>query len=72
MHHDNSDGHHDVDKKAMAMNGVGNSQTILYDYFNLKDALVADDNAKATELGATPATSLGKRGISKYTDAQQG
>ena len=56
MNHDNSDGH---------------SQTILNDYFNLKDALVADDNAKAKELGATLATSLGKLDISKYTDAQQ-
>src|SRR5210317_2431033 len=71
MNHDNSDGHHDVDKKEMAMNGDGNSQTILNDYFNLKDALVADDNAKAKELGATLATSLGKLDISKYTDAQQ-
>ena len=34
MNHDNSDGHHDVDKKEMAMNGDGNSQTILNDYFN--------------------------------------
>ena len=64
MNHDNSDGHHDVDKKEMAMNGDGNSQTILNDYFNLKDALVADDNAKAKELGATLATSLGKLDIS--------
>ncbi len=71
MNHDNSDGHHDVDKKEMTMNGDGNSQTILNDYFNLKDALVADDNAKAKELGATLATSLGKLDISKYTDAQQ-
>ena len=71
MNHDNSDGHRDVDKKEMAMNGDGNSQTILNDYFNLKDALVADDNAKAKELGATLATSLGKLDISKYTDAQQ-
>ena len=49
MNHDNSDGHHDVDKKEMAMNGDGNSQTILNDYFNLKDALVADDNAKYSD-----------------------
>ncbi|MDL5514078.1 DUF3347 domain-containing protein [Arenibacter sp. M-2] len=71
MSHDNSDGHHDVDKKEMVMNGDGNSQTILNDYFNLKDALVADDNAKAKELGATLATSLVKLDISKYTDDQQ-
>ena len=71
MNHDNSDGHHDGKKKKMAMNGDVNSQTILNDYFNLKDALVADDNAKAKELGATLATSLGKLDISKFTDAQQ-
>ncbi|WP_027879799.1 DUF3347 domain-containing protein [Mesoflavibacter zeaxanthinifaciens] len=71
MNHDNSDGHHDGKKKKMAMNGDINSQTILNDYFNLKDALVVDDNAKAKELGATLATSLGKLDISKFTDAQQ-
>ena len=71
MNHDNSDGHHDGKKKKMAMNGDTNSQTILNDYFNLKDALVVDDNAKAKELGATLATSLGKLDISKFTDAQQ-
>jgi len=71
MNHDNSDGHHDGKKKKMAMNGDVNSQTILNDYFNLKDALVADDNAKAKVLGATLATSLGKLDISKFTDAQQ-
>lgn len=68
---DHSKMNHDMDKKEMAMNGDGNSQAILNDYFNLKDALVADDNAKAKELGATLATSLGKLDISKYTDAQQ-
>jgi len=59
MNHDNSDGHHDGEKKEMAMNGDGNSQAVLNDYFNLKDALVADDNGKAKELGAALATSLG-------------
>ena len=32
---------------------------------------MVDDNAKAKELGATLATSLGKLDISKFTDAQQ-
>ncbi|HDZ05749.1 hypothetical protein LCGC14_0280720 [marine sediment metagenome] len=71
MNHDNSDGHHDGEKKEMAMNGNGASQDILNDYFNLKDALVADDNAKAKDLGATLAKSLGNLDVSNYTDAQK-
>ena len=72
MNHDNSDGHHDDDKKEMAMSGNGNSQAILNDYFNLKDALVADDNARAKELGATLATSLGNLDVSSnFSDTQK-
>jgi len=71
MNHDNSDDHHDGEKKEMSMSGNGNSQTVLNDYFTLKDALVADDNAKAKGLGATLATTLGKLDISKYTDTQK-
>ncbi len=39
----------------MAMNSRqdANAAAILKDYFNLKDALVNDDNAKAKELGMT-------------------
>lgn len=68
---DHSKMNNDGEDMEMAMNGDGHSQAILNDYFNLKDALVADDNAKAKELGAILATSLGKLDISKYTDAQQ-
>lgn len=72
MDHDNGDGHHDGDKKEMAMNGDGNSQAVLNDYFNLKDALVVDDNAKAKELGATLVTSLGNLDVSStFSDAQR-
>lgn len=71
MNHDNTDGHHDGEKKEMSMSGNGNSQTVLNDYFTLKDALVADENAKAKALGATLATTLGKLDISKYTDTQK-
>ena len=68
MNHDNNnnDGHHDGESKEMAMNGNGASQVILNDYFNLKDALVSDDNAKAKELGATLAKSFGNLNVSKY------
>ena len=71
MNHDNSDGHHDGEKKEMTMNGNGTSQAVLNDYFNLKDALVADDNAKAKNLGAVLAKSLGSLDISKYTEAEK-
>ncbi|HRW43649.1 MAG TPA: DUF3347 domain-containing protein [Flavobacteriaceae bacterium] len=71
MKHDNSDGHHDGEKKEMAMNGNGTSQAILNDYFSLKDALVADDNAKAKNLGAVLATSLGSLDISKYSEEEK-
>ena len=72
MNHDNSDGHHDGDKKEMAMNGNGTSQVVLNDYFNLKDALVADDNAKAKNLGGTLAKSLKAFDTSKYSGDKQG
>ena len=73
MEHDNSDGHHDGEGKEMVMSedGNGTSQTILNDYFNLKDALVADDNTKAKELGAIIAKSFQNLDILNYTDAQK-
>jgi hypothetical protein len=73
MNHDSSDGHHDSENKEMAMSGKqdGNAELVLKDYFNLKDALVGDDNAKAKELGATLANSFGRLDVSKYTDAQK-
>lgn len=72
MNHDNSDGHHDVDKKEMSMTGNGTSQAVLKDYFSLKDALVADDNAKAKKLGSTLAKTLGSLDISSnYSDSQK-
>jgi hypothetical protein len=72
MSHDNSDGHHEGEKKEMAMSGDGNSQVILNDYFNLKDALVSDDNAKAKELGATLVISLNNLDISSnFSDTQK-
>lgn len=73
MNHDNSDGHHDSDKKEMAMNSNqdGNAEIILKDYFNLKDALVADDESKAKELGASLEKSLNSLDVSKYMDAQK-
>lgn len=73
MDHDNSDGHHDGEKKEMAMHGNGNtnSEIVLKDYFTLKNALVADDNTKAKELGAILAKSFGNLETSNYSDTQK-
>lgn len=73
MNHDANDGHHDSEEKGMVMsnNLDENAEMVLKDYFNLKDALVADDNAKAKELGATLVKSLKGLDVSKYTDEEQ-
>ncbi len=59
--------------KNMAMNNSQNAmaEAILKDYFNLKDALVGDDNDKAKMLGGTLAKSLGNLDKSTYSDSQQ-
>ncbi|WP_452600745.1 DUF3347 domain-containing protein [Pontimicrobium sp. MEBiC06410] len=72
MNHDNHDGHHKGDKKDMAMSGDGSSQAVLNGYFNLKDALVADDNAKAKELGGELATTIKNLNVaSNLSDTQK-
>lgn len=73
MSHDNSDGHHDGEKKEMVINNnqKENSEKVLSDYFNLKNALVSDDESKAKEIGAILKESLNNLDISKYTDAQK-
>lgn len=73
MNHNNSDGHHDGEKKemVMAVDQNGNSEPILKVYFNLKDALVSDDEAKAKEIGASLEKSLENFDVTKYTDGQK-
>jgi len=73
MHQESMDDKPVNEDDEMAMNNGqdAKAEAILTDYFNLKDALVADDNAKAKELGASLATTLGKLDISEYTDTQQ-
>lgn len=69
---DHSKMNHDGEKKEMAKSGDANSQAVLNDYFNLKDALVADDNAKAKELGAILVTSLGNLDVSSnFSESQK-
>lgn len=73
MKHDNSDGHHDNEKKEaiMSSNQDGNTEAVLKDYFNLKDVLVNDDESKAKEFGATLAKSLVNLDFSSYTETQK-
>ena len=57
----------------MAMNEGqdAKAEVILKDYFNLKDALVADDSKKAQTLGSTLVASLKDFNIAAYTEGQQ-
>jgi hypothetical protein len=71
MKHDNSDSHHNDNKKEMMKNENGISQAVLNDYFNLKDALVADDNEKAKNLGGMLAKSLKAFDTSKHSGDKQ-
>jgi hypothetical protein len=73
MKHDNSDGHHDNEDKEIIMSSIENvnTETILKDYFNLKDVLVSDNEAKAKELGATLAKSIVNIDFSAYTEIQK-
>ena len=61
------------DKEDMAMDNSqdAKAEAILKDYFNLKDALVNDDNSKAKELGNTLAQSLKSFDASSYSDSGQ-
>ncbi|KSA13848.1 DUF3347 domain-containing protein [Maribacter dokdonensis] len=47
------------------------SESVLEDYFNLKNALAEDDNNTAKKLGGVLAASLGNLNKSSYTDSQQ-
>ncbi|MEP2688099.1 DUF3347 domain-containing protein [Maribacter dokdonensis] len=47
------------------------SESVLEDYFNLKNALVEDDNNTAKKMGGVLAGSLGNLNKSSYTDSQQ-
>lgn len=47
------------------------SESVLEEYFNLKNALVEDDNNTAKKLGGVLAASLGNLNKSAYTDSQQ-
>ena len=73
MKHDNSDGHHDNEKKEAVMNSNQDesSEVILKDYLNLKDVLVNDNEKKAKELGATLAKNLVNLDLSSYTETQK-
>ena len=61
----------DKDDMAMSDNQDAKAEAILKDYFNLKDALVGDDNDKAKELGATLASTFENFDASSYSDSEQ-
>ena len=56
---------------AINDNQDAKAEAILNDYFNLKDALVNDDNSKAKELGNTLTNSLKAFDTSKYADEEK-
>ncbi|MDQ7918295.1 DUF3347 domain-containing protein [Mesonia sp. MT50] len=56
---------------AMNDSQESSSEVILKDYFNLKDALVNDDQAKAKDLGMTLTTSLKSFDVSNYSESEQ-
>ncbi|ARN77187.1 hypothetical protein BST97_03860 [Nonlabens spongiae] len=68
MHQETMD---DKDNMAMGKNQDAKAEAILKGYFNLKDALVNDDNSKAKELGNTLAQSLKSFDASSYADSEQ-
>ena len=68
MHQESMD---DKDDMAMSDNKDAKAAAILNDYFNLKDALVNDDNGKAKELGNTMAQSLKAFDASNYSDNEK-
>ncbi|WP_010178158.1 DUF3347 domain-containing protein [Aquimarina agarilytica] len=68
MHQESMD---DKDDMAMSDNQDVKAEAILKDYFNLKDALVDDDNGKAKELGNTLAQSLKAFDASDYSDNEK-
>jgi hypothetical protein len=57
-------GNNDNSQDAMA-------EAILKDYFNLKDALVGDDNSKAKDLGMTLTKSLKSFDATSYSETEQ-
>ena len=61
----------DKEDLAIGDNQDANAEAILNDYFNLKDALVNDDNSKAKELGNTMAQSFKTFDASNYSDNEQ-
>jgi hypothetical protein len=64
----------DVDQNEMTMTEsaqTSKAESVLNDYFNLKDALVGDDNSSAKNLGITLTKSLKSFNASGYSDNEQ-
>lgn len=61
----------DTKKMAISDSQDAKAEAILSDYFNLKDALVNDDNVKAKNLGNTLAQSFKSFDISNFSDSKK-
>lgn len=62
----------DIDENNTNEQGQdANAETVLNEYFGLKDALVDDDNSKAKEYGNALAMSLKSFDISSYSDSEE-
>ena len=70
MNHDHGDMKMDYNK-MMNKNSDAKAEAILSDYFNLKDALVADDTKKAAQAGTKLVATLKAFDMSSYTKEQQ-
>ena len=66
MNHDHGDMKMDHNK-MMNKNSDAKAEAILSDYFNLKDALVADDTKKAAQAGTKLVASLKAFDMGSYT-----
>ena len=70
MNHDHGEMKMDH-SKMMNKNSDAKAEAILSDYFNLKDALVADDTKKAAQSGTKLVVSLRAFDMDSYTKEQQ-
>ena len=70
MNHDHGDMKMDHSKMS-TMKSDAKTEAILSDYFNLKNALVADDTKKAAQAGSKLVASIKAFDMSSYTKEQQ-
>jgi len=67
----NQENMNDDQDMAMNSNQESNTEAVLKDYFNLKNALVGDDNSTAKNLGLTLTKSLKAFDASSFSESQK-